>query len=313
MKSIRRILPLVLIAAPALPPLAAQTVITAPAAAAVHADTTQQSDDEGVPLGWQYGVAAGALQYGGGRTEQALGVILRWAPARWFSLSSTPTAGRIHEPSLTTGVAGVSRGGLMDLPVEATMSHAFGGSLSPTISGGLGMTLPVGDSASGFGAGRVGWSTSVGLGFSPVEKVWMHLGAGRSLDGGARSAFTSGSGWGDASAGFSATERVSVSGGYSSDLGSVDSTLGRSTSVNAGLALSVHGASTVHLNASHGLGGAAPRWSVSFGFGTAFPYLNHLGGGSSIDQLRQTFGWAPHGLGTDTSGSTGVGRGRGRP
>ncbi|MEO8622068.1 MAG: hypothetical protein ABI625_13445 [bacterium] len=35
-----------------------------------------------------FGIAGGALSYDGGRSEQALGAVLRWVPTSWFSLST---------------------------------------------------------------------------------------------------------------------------------------------------------------------------------------------------------------------------------
>jgi hypothetical protein len=282
-------------------PLAAQQQPAAPVDSAVASET----DEEGVRLGMQYGVAAGALHYAGGAGEQAVGVIARYAPVRWFSISATPTGLRMSVPAGSTAPA-VSKSGLGDLPVEATVTHAFAVGLAPTISGGFGVSLPLGDSASGFGTGRLGYTASVGLGFSPSEAVWVHLGAGRSLSG-LTSAFSGGSGWGDASAGTSLTEKISVSGGLSTDLGAVDPTLGRSTSVNGGVAFALQGSTTLHLNASHGVAGSAPDWSFGIGFGTAFPYLNHLGAGSS-SQLRGTFGAGTSGSGSGVSGISGRGR-----
>ena len=99
--------------------------------------------------------------------------------------------------------------GVVDLPVDATLSHDFKAPWSPGVALALGVSLPLGDTASGFGAGKAGYSTSVGLGFSPAERLWVHLGAGRSLtDVAMQSAFASGSGWGDASAGVSADGAV---------------------------------------------------------------------------------------------------------
>jgi hypothetical protein len=294
MPNLRFLLSLLLLAAT---PLAAQQ-------SATPADSAVATDDEGVRLGMQYGVAAGALHYAGGAGEQAVGVIARYAPVRWFSISATPTGLRVSVPAFGSSVPAVSRSGLADLPIEATLTHAFAVKLAPTISGGFGVTLPLGDSASGFGTGRLGYAASVGLGFSPSEAIWVHLGAGRSLSG-LTSAFSGGSGWGDASAGTSLTEKISVSGGLSTDLGAVDPTLGRSTSVNGGVAFALQRGTTLHLNASHGVAGSAPDWSFGVGFGTAFPYLNHLGAGS-FDQLRGTFGIGTHGSGS----GLGVGRRR---
>jgi hypothetical protein len=308
--SVRQLLSaLLLFASPAV----AQTAQTASPAA--PAEAAHEEDAERVaPI--SVGLAGGALEYQGGRQEQALGAVVRWAAAPWVAFAATPTMVRVREPA---AVAGTLQGssGMVDLPLDATLSHGFHAPWSPGVALGLGVSLPLGDTASGFGAGAVGYSVSGGVGFSPAERVWVHVGAGRSLnDVSMQSAFTNGNGWGDASAGVSITERISVNGGYSTDIGAVDSTVGHSTSVNGGFSFSVFGPATLNLNASHGLSGLAPRWSLALGFGTAFPYLNHLGAGSPIDQLRETFGGGTHGLGNGNgsgSGGTGTpGKGKGR-
>jgi hypothetical protein len=290
----------------AVTPLAAQN---APTPSPVAADSAEANvDDEGVRLGLQAGLATGALHYKEGRSEQALGALIRWAPTRWFSLAGTPTGVRVEQPVSTTARSVSS--GLTDLPIEATLTHTFPVAYKPTVSGSFGVMLPVGDTAGGLGTGRVGSSLSVGLGFAPTDRIWTHLGAGRSLSGfTTQSAFTGSDGWGDASAGLSVSERYSLSAGFSTDLGSYDAALGRSISVNGGVDVAVVGATTLHLNAGHGLGGAAPTWSLGAAFGTAFPYLNHLGAGSSLGRANQAFGGGTHGLG---SGGT-PGSGHGRP
>jgi hypothetical protein len=301
--------------------LAALVIAASPALAQTSTKTDSESVGDtphSVPL--EFGVAGGALSYQGGRQEQAVGAVLRWVTTPWLSFSATPTAVHVREPSATLPGSFEGTTGVVDLPVDATLAHDFDAPWNPGVALGLGVSLPVGDTASGFGAGRAGYSASVGLGFSPAERVWVHLGAGRSLtDVAMQSAFTSGSGWGDASAGVSLTERFSVSGGYGTDIGGVDSAVGHSTSVNGGFAVVVKGPTTLNVNASHGMSGLAPRWSLAIGLGTAFPYLNHLGAGSPIDQLRETFGGGTHGLGGTGSGSgnpggagSGSGRGKGR-
>jgi len=298
--------------------LVALMVIATPALA----QTSNKTDSAAVedsphspPL--EFGVAGGALSYQGGRQEQAVGAVLRWVTAPWLSFSATPTAVHVREPSATLPGSFDGTSGIVDLPLDATVSHEFKAPWNPGVALALGVSLPLGDTTSGFGAGRAGYSASVGLGFAPAERVWVHLGAGRSLtDVAMQSAFTSGSGWGDASTGVSLTERFSVSGGYGTDLGGVDSTVGHSTSVNGGFAVVVKGPTTLNVNASHGMSGLAPRWSLAIGLGTAFPYLNHIGAGSPIDQLRETFGGGTHGLGSGSgsgnSGNAGTGSGRGK-
>ena len=279
---------------------------------------TARQEEEAKPFPLQVGVAAGALSYEGGREERALGAVARWLATPWLALSATPTMVHVKEPSTLTVGAFEGRSGIVDLPLEATLQHAFKGSLSPSVAFALGVSLPLGDSATGFGAGRVGYSASGGLGFSPSSRVWVYLGAGRSLtDVAMQSAFSSGSGWGDASAGVSLTDRLGVSGGVSTDLGGVDSTVGHSRALNGGFSYVVRGPTTINVNASRGVSGIAPRWSLAIGFGTAFPYLSRLGAGP-LGALSDTFGGGTHGLGGGTAGpGTGgggpsSGRGRGR-
>lgn len=267
-------------------------------------------DEEVRPFPLQFGVAGGALSYEGGRQEQALGAVVRWVALPWLSFSATPTMVHVREPSATVGTF-QGRTGMVDLPLDATVEHSFDVPWNPGIALALGASLPVGDTASGFGAGKAGYSAGAGFGFSPSSRVWVHLGAGRSLgDVAMSSAFSAGTGWADASAGVSVTDRFGLSGGYGTDLGAVDSTVGHSRSINGGVSYVVHGPTTFNLNASHGVSGLAPKWSIALGLGTAFPYLNHLGAGSPIQSLQSTFGGGTHGLGGGTTG-TGTGSGTG--
>ena len=280
------------------------------------ADTSDDADDPEEPR-LQYGVAAGALQYGAGRSEQALGAVFRWLPLRYLSLSATPTTVRAREAGLTATSADLVRRGLTDIPLEATLSKSFAGALSPSMSASLGASLPVGDTASGLGSGEMGYSISGSAGFVPAEHFSVNVGAGRSLTRfSTQAAFSSGTGWGDASLGYAMGDRVSVSAGTSFDIGAVDSTLGRSRSLDGGASFVVGGSRTLNVNVSHGVSGSAPNWSMAFGFGTAFPYLNHVGARSSDATLTNTFGGGRHGLakggssGTSSGKSTGKGRGR---
>ena len=94
--------------------------------------------------------------------------------------------------------------------------------------------------------------------------------------------------------------------GFSSDVGAVDSTLGRSTSLEGGLTYGLGRAGTLNLSASHGMTGVAPQWSMSVGVGTAFPYLSHLGGSSPAAILQQSFGGGTHGIGNSSGKGNGV-------
>lgn len=279
-----------------------------------------RESEEAKPFPVQVGVAGGALSYEGGRQEQALGAVVRWSATPWLALSATPTAVHVREPSALAVGAYQGHSGVVDLPLDATVEHGFSAPWSPGVALALGVSLPLGDTASGFGAGKVGYSASAGVGFSPAPRVWVHLGAGRSLtDVAMQSAFSNGSGWGDASAGVEITDHFGVNGGWSTDLGAVDSTVGHSRSLNGGFSYIVRGPATLNVSASRGVSGLAPKWSLAIGFGTAFPYLNHVGAGSPLGTLSDTFGGGTHGLDGGTAGSgtgnggTPNGRGRGRP
>lgn len=281
MMILRRFLPILVLAAA---PLAAQNAT--PGRSAPTDTSATALDDEGVRLGLQLGLSSGALSYRDGRTEQAVSGILRWAPVRWFVMSTTPSAAHATVPSLTTGGRAVSVSGLLDVPVTATVSHSFDVRYAPVISGGLGVSLPFGDAAMGFGSGQVGSELEVGAGFSPSDGIWVSLGAGRSLSSASTpSAFSTGAGWGDLSAGCSLTEKLSVNGGYTGDIGPVDATVGRSTSVNVGFGYAVVAPATLTVSGSHGMSGTAPQWSLAIGFGTAFPLLGH----TSASPLSKTF------------------------
>jgi hypothetical protein len=285
-----------------------------PVPVAAVSDTSDDTDDVEEPR-LQYGVAAGALRYGAGRSEQALGVVFRWLPVRYLSLSITPSTVRAREPGLTAASADVVRNGFTDIPVEFTLSRSFAGALSPSVSASLGVSLPVGDTASGLGSGETGYSMSGGIGFVPAEHFSLQVGGGRSLTRfSTQAAFSSGAGWGDASLGYAMNDRISVSGGISSDVGAVDSSLGRSRSFDGGASFVVGGSRTLNLNVSHGVSGSSPHWSMAVGFGTAFPYLNHVGARSADASLTNTFGGGTHGLpkGGTTGSGTGKGTGRGR-
>ena len=306
MMDMRRFLPILLLAAAPLAPvaaLAAQSTTPAPAAPAdttTPADTAaQESDDEGIRLGLQFGVTTGALHFEDGRSEQAAGAIVRWAPLHWLAFTANPAGVHATVPASAGGPA-VSRTGLVDLPVAALVSHKFDAPYTPVLTGGLGLTLPIGDQATGFGSGQVGSEVNMGLGISPTDNLWMNFGVGHSLSSfAAQSSFSGGSSWGDAEAGTSITERLSVNGGYSSDLGTVDPTIGRSTSISGGFGYVLDGPLSLNVSATHGLSGIAPTWSLALGIGTAFSPLAHREPG----QLRKTFGGGGAG-----GGNPGIGR-----
>ena len=280
--------------------------------------TEQDDGSDDSSTRFSTGVSAGAQSYVGGRSERALAAMLQWRAMPWLTLSVAPSYVSASEPG-TTGR--LSASGLTDIPISIEAGHSFSGSLSPSIGIGYGITLPVGDTLNGFGSGHVGSSLNIGAGIMPAPNFGLNAGVGRSL-----SSFSIRSGidgtasmWGDVSAWLqpAGNDHMSFSAGYSTDLGSVDTTYGRSTSVNLGFNVRLFNQVALNVDASHGLSGASPEWGFAIGFGTAFPSLGSARARTAVNQLSQVFGGGRHGLpstksGTGTTTTTGIGRGGGR-
>lgn len=252
------------------------------------------------------GITAGSLRYAGGRTEDALSAVLQLRMPRGFSLSIEPTVARASEPA-GTGNSSLTNTGLTDIPVGLSWERGFGGMLAPTIEVALGATIPVGDTATGFGTGALGSSVGIGGGITPTENLGLYASAGHTLSSfAAQSAFNGGgSGWGDVGASYQVGERVSVLAGFSTDLGAVDTTLGRGRSLSAGMSYNVAGPWALNIETSRGISGATPEWSAVVGIGTAFGSLD------GARELRSAFGGGRHGLkksGVGSSASNGRGR-----
>jgi hypothetical protein len=287
---------------------ALSTIAFASAAGQAASPDTATRDDVGALRGLRYGVAAGALSYDGGRSEQTFGGVIRWAPVHFFSLAANPTLVRQHVAGATATATSAasrsaSRSGLADIPISASISHVFSTVLEPVVVGGLDMTVPVGDTVAGFGAGQAGYSVSIGVTLSPSDQTWTQFGLGHALsDFSPQSAFTAGSNWMNAGAGLYLTDRLSIDGDYSTDVGGIDAIPGRSSSVSAGVELSLVEGASINLAASRGLSGVAPSWSFSLGFGTALPSL-----GQAESGLTAAFGGGTHGLGRLKNGKRGRG------
>ncbi len=265
------------------------------------------------------GVSIGSQSYVGGRSERAIAAMLQWRAMPWLTLSVAPSWVSASEPGTTSRL---SAQGLTDIPISIDASHSFSGSLSPSIGIGYGITLPVGDTLNGFGSGQLGSSLNIGAGITPSPNFGLNVGVGRSISLFSIRSGVSGTAsmWGDLNAWLqpAGNDRVSFSAGYSTDLGSVDTTYGRSTSVNLGFNLHLFNQVALNVDASHGLSGASPEWGLAIGFGTAFPSLGSAHAGSAVNRLSQAFGGGRHGLPSTKGGAkgsttgTGIGRGRGR-
>ena len=263
----------------------------------VEADST--SDDEDIPpRAITTGLTLGGLNYDGGRSERATSAVLRWHALPWLSVGTTPTFARSLEPNTIATRPEVSRSGLTDLPIEINASHAFDASLSPSLDIGLGITLPVGDTATGFGTGSVGSSISIGGGLALTDRVGVHAGAGRSLtDFSLQSTFNgTSSEFGDVGFSLQASDEFSLSVGVDGDIGQVDPAYGRAASLSGGVTMALPILNSVSFNASRGISGATPTWSFAIGVGTDFASVGSVILGSAASRLHRAFGGGRHGL-----------------
>lgn len=245
------------------------------------------------------GVTVGTLRYSGGRTEDAASALLKLRIAPGWSASIEPTFARATEPA--SGVyAASSNSGLTDVPLSLQYERAFAGRLSPSLDVSLAATLPVGNTATGFGTGTFGTALGLGAGVAASENLGVYANVGRTLSSvAAQSAFNGGaSGWGDLAASYQMGDRLSLLAGYSTDLGAADSTYGRGRSASAGIAYTLAGPLSLNVETSHGFSGATPRWSAVIGIGTAFGSLD------GARQLLSAFGGGRHGLKRNGSNSS---------
>ena len=268
-----------------------------------EADSTKDEPDEPPPA-ITSGLSFGGLSYDGGRSERATSAVLRWHALPWLSLGITPTFAQSSEPSVTNPLQTTRKIGLTDLPVEISADHGFDARLSPSLSLGIGVTAPVGDTATGFGSGVWGASVTLGGGLALSDKLGVHASAGRSLtDFSIQSSYNgTSSEFGDAGMSFQANDTWSMSLGVDGDIGQADTTYGRAASLSGGVSMTVPYLNSVSLNASRGISGATPTWSFALGFGTDFASVGSVSLTSAASRLRRTFGGGTHGL--VTKGST---------
>lgn len=277
----------------------------------VEADSTKDEEEEAAGRAVTAGVSYGGLNYEGGRSERATSAVIRWRALPWLSLGVTPTFARAAEPGVTA-LQTTKSSGLTDLPVEIGADHSFDVPLSPSLSLAVGITLPVGDTATGFGSGSVGTSVTLGGGLALSEKLGVHASAGRSLtDFSIQSSFNgTSSEYGDAGLSLQATDRLSMSAGVDGDIGTVDPTYGRALSISGGVSFSLPYVSSMSINASRGISGATPTWSFAIGVGTDFASIGgvSLPLRSAASRLRHAFGGGTHGLTAKGSKKTPVAR-----
>lgn len=262
-----------------------------------EADSTKDEPDEPVHT-ITSGLSFGGLNYEGGRSERATSAVLRWHALPWLSIGATPTIAHSEEPSGVNLRQTTTSNGLTDLPVEISADHSFDAPLSPSLNLGIGVTLPVGKTASGFGSGSVGTSISLGGGLALSDKLGVHASGGRSLtDFSIESTFNgTSSAFGDLGLSLQATDQLSLSGGVDGDIGQPDPAYGRAASLSGGVSVALPYVSSVSLNASRGISGATPTWSFAIGVGTDFASVGSVALRGASNRLRRAFGGGTHGL-----------------
>lgn len=252
------------------------------------------------------GVTTGSMSFADHRVQQGVTGVLRYHFGRAVNIAASPTFARMAYPAALGGGA-VS--GLTDLPIELGLDHAFDTGGSPTIGLSLGTTLPIGDQSVGLGSGAMGASVGAGVGFSPIDAMSMHLGAGKPLTDYSTFGALGGSGsmWGDAEVSYQPLEHLELTAGFDGDIASSDS-LGPARAIALSLATGLGGPYTLTISGGHGVSGPAARWTLALGFGTDFAGFQAIGSSSSIQRLMRAMGGSSHrGPG---SGSVSSGHGR---
>lgn len=235
------------------------------AGASVSADSTTESSKFSIGAG----VSAGTMHFQNNAEERAIGATIAVHLWGWLDISVNPTwawATAADTVLANRTVKGRSSSGFAALPVSLGYSRDLPGGWSPSLSIGLGFSLPTGDTLS-VGSASAGYGATIGFGLAPSEKFSMNFGASHALN----DAYSAGNGTSSAtSLSMSSTltvGTVGVSATYSGDVGSVPLGYETAQSLGAGLSIPIHGNLTLTLDGSAGLSAGAPTWTSSIGFG----------------------------------------------
>ncbi len=269
-------------------------VSTATLATPVRAQSSSDDESRQIPPTLAAGLTTGAMRFAGGRTENAMSVLLLYRPRPWLRLSTAPGFAR-------TSYGTASNMGLTDIPFSAVAMHGFDDvTWSPSIAGALSTTVSPGDSSLVLGLGRTAVEGSAAFTVSPTDRLDVSAGFGHPL--------TTNSGNGSLSLESSMSfGRTTGSLGISSEVGRADSAAVLSRSVAAGIAYSLSGPLTLTVDGSHGITGSAPTWALSIGLGTAFAGVSPLSPTSALKRLKSTLGsktTATSGYSKTASGAT---------
>ncbi len=239
------------------------------------ADSTEDRTDDVSPR-FATGVTAGAMSFTGGRSEQALSVLLQFRPVSWLYFSAAPGFGR-------TTLGTLSSQGLTDMPLASAAQYSAASlPWSPAFTGFVSTLLSTGQSGSTLGIGRTSLAVGAGLSVSPARHTYLSADASRPV--------TTGTGNGSADVWISRSlGRVTPSLGYSAEIGNVDSAATLARSIAGGVAFSIAYPITLAIDGSHGLSSGAPKWAVSLSLGTAFSGISPMSGGI-FGRLKNAFG-----------------------
>ena len=223
------------------------------------------------------GVTAGAMSFTGGRSEQAMSVLLQFRPVPWLSLSADPGFGR-------TTFGTLSSKGLTDIPLASAGQYSAASyPWSPAFFGSLSTVVSTGQFGSTLGVGRTSLTVGGGLSVSPVRHTYLSADASRPL--------TTASGNGSADVWISRSlGSATPSLGFSAEIGRADSAATLARSVAGGVAFLVADPITLAFDGSHGLTSGAPKWTFSVSLGTAFSGISPMSGGSIFGRLKNAFG-----------------------
>ena len=267
--------------------------------------TEDSSSTEQPHPAFAVGISGGAASFRNGSSSQATTGILEYSPASWLTLSASPSYARA-----TDSTGNFVTYGLTDLPLAAGVSHTFQGAWSLELGLSLGVTIPEGDTATGFGNGAVGLGGSLGLSLSPAESFHVSLGAGRGvLNRAAGSTFAAGSATSvsvEASADIG--DRTTFGLSYGEDVGS-SAAEPLERVAGGGVSYSLAGPLTLALDATHGFGAESAKWVVSLGIGTAFAGISPVSATTPLRRLRGLSGG--NGIGSSKKakpGAAGAGR-----
>jgi hypothetical protein len=240
----------------------------------LHAQDTTESAQR--PPVFSTGVAAGAIRFAGGRTDQVASLVVQLQPYSWLLFSAAPGYGR-------TSLGPATSSGLTEIPLSAGAMYSLNQlPWSPALSAAVETALS-GDSALALGTGQHTFDVEATLSASPLDGLnlsgaWSHSLSANTGNPSLRveSALSLG--------------RATATLGFSSELGRPDSGAVLSRSVAGGLAFSLLGPVTLTTDASHGISGGAPAWTFSVGLGSAFAGVSPLNPTSALKRLKQTFG-----------------------